>query len=113
MRRRFLSAVAVAAFVLPTAAHAAPALIAITHSVHPGGSMSISVRTGIDHNQCTIRVHYRARPPLTVAGLAPRGTLFAGIVQWQWQMPKKATRGTWSVDVSCGSGTLHTSFVVR
>src|SRR5262249_12864866 len=113
MQGRILLTVALASVMVPSA-HAAVTLIGITGVVHPGGSMSLSVRSGADRRVCSPRVHYRSRPPLVAAGLHPKGALFAGIVSWKWKMPATAARGVWSADVSCGAaGSLHTTFVVR
>jgi hypothetical protein len=97
-----------------SSADATPTLISITKVVHPGGLMALTVRSGVDRAVCAPRVHYRSRPAIVAGGLASKGALFVGLIQWQWRMPKAATRGTWSADVSCGAaGKLHTTFVVR
>jgi hypothetical protein len=112
--RRLLLLAALAAAVCVPSAGATVVLISITHVVHPGGAMSLTVRSGVDRAACVPRVHYRTRPALVAAGLQSKGGLFVGLIQWRWKMPTHATRGTWSVDVSCGAaGSLHTTFVVR
>jgi hypothetical protein len=113
VRRALLFVGIVAAFAVPSAG-AEVTLISITKVVHPGGAMSLTVRSGVDHAACVPRVHYRSRKALAAAGLESKGGLFVGLIQWRWRMPKTATRGTWSVDVVCGAaGSLRTTFVVR
>src|SRR5437764_253330 len=101
------------ALTVPAPALATVQLINVTSSVRAGGNASVSVTTHtIAH--CSIRVHYGSRPALVTAALGPKGTLYGGIVQWRWTMSSHATRGRWTIDISCGAaGSLRTSFLVR
>jgi hypothetical protein len=73
-------------------------------------TLSVSV---VPPTLCSIKVHHGAKRPLEGAGLGISRGLF-GEITWRWMVPLSATRGRWSADVSCGgSGSLHTSFLVR
>lgn len=112
MRSMVVVCLGVLALLLPTAAAANPVLVHVTSPVPRGSYGSITVRSG-SHAVCSIRVHFGSRAPINPGGLSPKGGLFAGIVQWRWKMPATATRGRWTIDVSCGSlGALRTTFLV-
>jgi hypothetical protein len=112
MRSAVVVSLCLLALVIPTAASANPVLVRVTSPVHPGSYASITVRSG-SHVVCSIRVHLGSHAPIIAAGLSPKGGLFAGIVQWRWQMSTHATRGRWTIDISCGSfGSLRTTFLV-
>src|SRR5262245_31635434 len=110
MRPVLLVSLCLFALAIPTAASANPVLVRVTSPVHRGSYGSITVRSG-SHVVCSIRVHYGSRAQ--IAGLIPKGGLFAGIVEWRWKMPATATRGRWTIDISCGTyGSLRTTFLV-
>jgi hypothetical protein len=112
MRAAILVSVLLVALAVTGVAAANVQLINVTSPVRHGSYATISVRASA-RAECSIRVHYGSRAPITAAGLYTKGTLFAGIVQWRWQMSSSATRGRWTVDVSCGTdGSLRTSFLV-
>lgn len=113
MRASIVLAVVAIGLALPAAASAMK-LVSITSPVSRGSYVQLIVRTSVARSVCSIRVHHGAGPALVADGIGNKGALFAGILQWRWRMPAKATRGTWSADLSCGAaGTLHTTFVVR
>jgi hypothetical protein len=93
-----------------SSAAAAVRLTSITSPVRAGGTVTLVARA-VTASPCAIRIHFGSRPPLTgVAG--SRRPIFT-VLRWTWQMPARAARGRWSVDVTCGAaGSLHTSFVV-
>jgi hypothetical protein len=110
MRLPLLLLLMVGALALPVSAAASVRLINVTSPVHRGSYATVSVQTFV-RGTCSIRVHYGSKAP--VPGLTPKGTLFGGIVQWQWRVSRTASRGRWSIDISCGTnGSLHTSFLV-
>ena len=113
MRALLLLAVVVIGLALPAEASAMK-LVSITSPVSRGSYVQLIVRTSVARSVCGIKVHHGSGPALVADGLGNKGALFAGILQWRWKMPAKATRGTWSADLSCGAaGSLHTTFVVR
>jgi hypothetical protein len=112
MRAAIVTSLMLLALAAPAVASATVRLINVSSPVRHGSYGSISVRATA-RARCSIRVHYGSRAPIIAPGLYTKGTLFAGIVQWRWQMPSSATRGRWTVDVSCGAdGSLRTSFLV-
>jgi hypothetical protein len=101
------------ALAFPAAASANVRLVSVSSAVKAGSLAQVTVMTFV-HAQCTIKVHFGAKPPLAVPGLGGKGTLFGGVVQWRWKMPTNAARGRWTIDVSCGTaGKLRTYFSVR
>jgi hypothetical protein len=112
MRSSITVALVLVALAAPSAASATVRLVNVASPVQHGSYGSISVRATA-RAKCSIRVHYGSRAPITAAGLYAKGTLFAGLVQWRWRMPSTATRGRWTIDVSCGTdGSLRTPFFV-
>ncbi|MFZ1878553.1 MAG: hypothetical protein WAU41_00190 [Gaiellaceae bacterium] len=94
-----------------SAAAAAVHLVSVTSPVRPGGTVTLVARA-ISTTACSIRVHFGSRPSIISAGQT-RHPVFT-VLRWTWTMPAHATRGRWTIDVSCGAaGSLHTSFVVR
>jgi hypothetical protein len=92
-------------------AAAAVGLISVTSPVRPGGTMTLVARA-VSTTTCTLRVHFGSRPSIMIPGQS-RSPVFT-VLRWTWKMPAHATRGRWTIDVSCGAvGSLHTSFVVR
>jgi hypothetical protein len=86
-------------------------LDSITSPVHPGGTVTLVARA-VTAGLCSMRVHFGSRAPIAGVGTTRR-PLF-GVLHWTWRMPARATRGRWSVDVSCAAvGSLHTSLVVK
>jgi len=101
------------ALALPAAASAKIQLLGVTSPVRHGGYASIQIRA-YTRATCSIRVHYGSRAPIKAAGLGVKSTFFAGIVGWRWLMSPSATRGRWTIDVSCGAnGSLRTTFLVN
>lgn len=84
-------------------------LVSLTSSVRGGGSVTLVARD-VTSSRCSIRVHFGRRPPL--AGISSRRPLY-GVLRWTWTMPAHAARGRWTLDVSCGVESLHTSFLVK
>jgi hypothetical protein len=117
--RRLAAAALVCALALPVNAIAQGSsttivrLVDLTKTVRRGGYGSITVRA-VGRSFCNLRIFDAARPQIALRNLPAKGTLFAGIVRWQWMIPPAAPRGTWVVMVACGStGTLRTSFTVH
>ena len=100
------------ALALPAAASAKVQLLHVTSPVKRGGYASITVNT-FTLATCSLRVHYGSRAPISAPGLYTKHSLFTGALQWRWQMSTSATRGRWTIDVSCGAkGSLRTTFLV-
>jgi hypothetical protein len=112
MRTTVLFALALVALSFVAAAAASPQLVYVSSPVPRGSYATVRVRAA-SHVVCSIKVHYGARAPITATGLGAKGGLFAGLIQWRWQMGPRSTRGRWTIDVSCGaSGSLRTTFLV-
>jgi hypothetical protein len=112
MRRLLLPLVLLIGLSVVPSAGAAVHLRSINSPVRPGGTVTL-VATAISSSPCAIRVHFGSKSPIVAAGLTSRPPYFT-LLRWTWKMPVRASRGKWSVDVSCGTaGSLHTSLVVN
>jgi hypothetical protein len=67
-----------------------------------GEQVTLRVRTAA-HTACSITIGYPTAP-----ALSPADSGADGMVAWRWQVRKNAPRGSWPVEVSCGSNTQTT-----
>jgi acyl-CoA hydrolase len=111
MRAFFVLIVLVFGLAGTSPAAAAVGLISVTSPVRPGDTVTLVARASSTAT-CSIRVHFGSRPSIIPAGQTRRPVFT--VLRWTWRMPAHATRGRWTIDVSCGAvGMLHTSLVVR
>src|SRR5438477_6567983 len=99
MRKTALALLTLIALALVAPAAAGPQLVYVSSPVPRGSYATVRVRAA-SHVVCSIKVHYGARTPITAPTLGSKGGLFAGIIQWRWQMSPRSTRGRWTIDIS-------------
>jgi hypothetical protein len=83
----------------------------VTSPVARGGTGQVRV-TSAPNVTCSITVTY-ASGPSTAQGLGPKTTDVQGSVSWTWTIGTNTTRGTWPIDVRCGSASARATFVVQ
>src|SRR5215472_1211886 len=72
-----------------------------------GEQVTLRVRTAA-HTPCSISIGYPNAPELSPVDSGADGT-----VAWRWQVRKNTPRGSWPIDVSCGSGTGTTQININ
>ena len=100
----------------PTPTAPTPRAVTVTFTsvrspVSRGGTGQVTVSSSAD-TSCSITVTYSSGPS-SAQGLAPKVTDAAGAVSWSWTIGTNTTRGTWPIDVRCGSTSARTTFVVQ
>lgn len=106
-----VSAVTLAALILPVTALANVRLVSLTKPAYPGGHATL-VAAVSPAARCSITVLYKSGSS-HAHGLTPERTK-SGRVSWTWMVGTNTTPGRWRIYVDCGSaGIMSTTFLVR